>query len=83
MKMISSGKQWRGALHGQHSFIALQMQPDGSLESPVIPAPNQEDMQRLAFILANMTDHLDSAPEIALTIASQEMGWLYSKDVPK
>lgn len=46
-------------------------------------APNREDMHHLAYLLANMTDHLDTAPEVALTIASQEMGWLFSKDVPK
>ena len=45
--------------------------------------PNERDMEHLAFILANMTDCLDAAPEQALTIASQEMGWLYARDVPK
>ena len=40
-----------------------------------------EDMQRLAFILANISDHIDTKPEVALSIASVEMGWLYSRNV--
>jgi len=43
----------------------------------------EADIQKLAFILANVTDHLESAPAIALSILSQEMGWLYSRNVPK
>jgi hypothetical protein len=50
---------------------------------PSLLQPNLEDMNRLAYILANVTDHLDIAPETALTIASQEMGWLYQRNVPK
>jgi len=41
------------------------------------------DIQKLAFILANVTDHLESSPAVALSILSQEMGWLYSRNVPK
>lgn len=43
----------------------------------------EADIQKLAFILANVTDHLESAPAVALSILSQEMGWLYSRNVPK
>ena len=34
-------------------------------------------------MLANITEVMDVTPEQALTIVSQEMGWLYSRDVPK
>jgi len=40
-------------------------------------------MEQMAFILANVSTSLDSAPEVALTIASKEMGWLFARDVPK
>jgi len=45
--------------------------------------PNYEDMQHMAMILANMTDSLDSSPDVAMSIVSQQLGWLYSRDVPK
>lgn len=53
------------------------------LQEERLSPPNREDMHHLAYLLANMTDHLDTAPEVALTIVSQEMGWLFSKDVPR
>ena len=69
---------------GTETSLHMVLPTDLSLEpvEALVP-PNHEDMQRFAYILANMTDHLDAQPEVALTIASQEMGWLYSKDVPK
>eukprot|EP00601_Ochromonadales_sp_CCMP2298_P033434 CAMPEP_0173353712 /NCGR_PEP_ID=MMETSP1144-20121109/16772_1 /TAXON_ID=483371 /ORGANISM="non described non described, Strain CCMP2298" /LENGTH=42 /DNA_ID= /DNA_START= /DNA_END= /DNA_ORIENTATION= len=30
-----------------------------------------------------MTDSLDSSPDVAMSIVSQQLGWLYSRDVPK
>lgn len=53
------------------------------LNSAVLLEPNDEDMRQYAFILANVTDHLDSKPESALSIASNEMGWLLQRNVPK
>jgi hypothetical protein len=41
------------------------------------------DTLKMAFILANITDHLQTQPEVALSIASQELGWLYSVNVPE
>jgi hypothetical protein len=45
--------------------------------------PTFDDMKQFAFILANITEFIDSSPELALSIASKEMGWLYARDVPK
>jgi hypothetical protein len=45
--------------------------------------PNFEDMKEMAFILANITEHLDTKPELSLSVLSQKMGWLYSRDIPK
>jgi len=50
--------------------------------SSMLP-PTLEDMKEMAFILANITDHLDTQPEVALSVASQHMGWLFSRNVPK
>ena len=49
---------------------------------PKIP-PNLEDMKQIAFLFANISSVLDSAPESALSIASKEIGWLLARDVPK
>jgi hypothetical protein len=46
-------------------------------------SPNVEDMKHLAYILANISTSLDTTPEVALSIASKEMGWLFARDVPK
>ena len=45
--------------------------------------PTFADMKEMAYLLANVTEHLDTQPELAMTVASQRMGWLYSRDVPK
>lgn len=65
------------------SSSSLQLSPSDTIVSDSSIPPNFDDMKRLAYILANVTDHLDASPDIALSIASQEMGWLYSRDVPK
>ena len=44
--------------------------------------PDRVDMEKLAILLANIAESLDTAPEKAMTVASTEMGWLYSKNVP-
>lgn len=49
---------------------------------PKLP-PNLEDMKQIAFLFANLSSVLDSAPEAALSIASKEIGWLLARDVPK
>lgn len=45
--------------------------------------PTYDDMKYLAFILTNLTETLKTQPEVALSIASKELGWLYSRNVPK
>jgi hypothetical protein len=50
---------------------------------PTTLPPSYEDMQHLAMVLANMTDSLDSAPDVAMSIVSQQLGWLYARNVPK
>lgn len=59
--------------------------PDSSSISVSTPLlePTFADMKEMAFILANITEHLDTQPEVAITIASQRMGWLYSRNIPK
>ena len=44
--------------------------------------PTKADMKQMAFILANVSDSLDQQPEVALSAASQNMGWLFARDVP-
>jgi hypothetical protein len=53
-----------------------------SAPSALLP-PTREDMKQFGYILANVTDNIDSSPEIALSIASKNMGWLYTRNVPK
>ena len=50
---------------------------------PTLLEPTFSDMKEMAFILANITEHLDTQPELAMTVASQKMGWLYSREIPK
>ena len=60
--------------------------PDNDISTsprPTLLEPTFADMKEMAFILANITEHLDTQPEIAITVASQRMGWLYSRDIPK
>lgn len=45
--------------------------------------PNFDDMRHLAFVLANVTDCLQHAPEDAITIASKQLGWFFTRDIPK
>jgi hypothetical protein len=40
-------------------------------------------METYAFILANVTDAMDSKPDEALSIMSKNLGWLLARDVPK
>ena len=51
-------------------------------ESRRLLEPSKADMRQLAFILANVSDSLDQQPEAALSIVSQNMGWLFARDVP-
>jgi hypothetical protein len=45
--------------------------------------PTFHDMKELAYILANITEHLDTNPEKAMSVVSQRMGWLYNHNIPK
>ena len=62
--------------------IAASPDPMASPASHRI-APVREDMEKLAIMLANITEYLDTQPEKAMTIASKDMAWLYQRDVPK
>ena len=44
---------------------------------------DQAEMQKLAFLLADIAKSLDNEPDKALLTASQEMGWLLSRNVPR
>ena len=57
--------------------------PDAVTTVRTLMEPTFADMKEMAFLLANVTEHLDTQPELAMTVASQRMGWLYSRDVPK
>ena len=65
----------------------LQQQVDAEVQQQkaksALPDPSFADMKRLAFILANITTQLESEPAGALSTASQEMGWLLSRNVPR
>lgn len=39
------------------------------------------DMKHLAFLLANISDHIDTNPALAVSTVTREMGWLYSRNV--
>ena len=45
--------------------------------------PTQNDMKQMAFVLNNITAHLEAEPEKALTVASQHMGWCFQRNVPQ
>jgi hypothetical protein len=45
--------------------------------------PTFEDMKEMGVILADITDCLETQPEKAISIASQKMGWLYARNLPK
>ena len=51
-------------------------------KSNLLP-PSFDDMNRLAYILSNVTERLGTAPESAMSIVSEEMDWLFQRDVPK
>ena len=65
----------------------LQQQVDAEIQQQkamsALPDPTFADMKRLAFILANITTQLETEPAGALSTASQEMGWLLSRNVPR
>ena len=54
-----------------------------SAQQRTLHPPTYADMKELAFILASVTEHLDTDPGQALTVASQRMGWLYARNVPQ
>lgn len=58
---------------------------DVNVEGPSGPLlePNTADMKEMAFLLSNITDFLDSEPEKALSVASQQMAWCFQRNVPQ
>ena len=45
--------------------------------------PNYEDMKKIAFLLANISESIGTDPQLAFTSASAEIGWLLSRNIPK
>jgi hypothetical protein len=45
--------------------------------------PTFDDMKEMGIILADISDCLEKEPEKAISIASQKMGWLYARNLPK
>eukprot|EP01041_Mallomonas_annulata_P012377 gene12377-26033_t len=43
--------------------------------------PTLEDAKHLAFVLANITEFMDTKPELTIGFVSREMGWLYSRNI--
>lgn len=41
-----------------------------------------DDMKKMATILSNITEYLYEKPNVAIKIASDNIGWLYSRNVP-
>lgn len=78
----------------RHTWQSLSLSPSQTINSleedeedddnePKIAPANYEDMRTYAFLLSNVTDCMDSAPEQALSLLSKNLGWLFSHDVPK
>ena len=72
--------------------LKLQNGPEGDssgfeknpfLQKSELIEPSTEDMKHMAYMLANITEYLDSQPQSALSIVSQQMGWLFQRNVPK
>lgn len=53
-----------------------------SSTGPKLVEPNMEDMKKVAQVLANITDYLYEQPGLAMKVVSDNMGWLYSRNVP-
>ena len=66
----------------QQQLPLQQQQLQQQQQQSQLMAPNLDDMKRMAFLLANVSDVLDTNPEVALSLASQNMGWLFARDVP-
>ena len=45
--------------------------------------PNKVDMKQMAIVLSNITEFLDVEPEKALSVASQNIGWCFQRNIPK
>ena len=58
---------------------------DVDVETPLegLLEPNKVDMKQMAFVLRNITEFLDAEPEKALSVASQNMGWCFQRNVPQ
>lgn len=74
------------------SPIPLMHSQRHSLRIHVLPTENQEaelfemdpaDAEHLAFLLANVSDAIEKSPELALSLASKNMGFLFSRNIPK
>lgn len=50
---------------------------------PTLQPPTFEDMKTMAVILSNITDYIDTQPGNAMKVVTDNMGWLYSRNVPK
>lgn len=53
-----------------------------SLTGTKLIEPTIEDMKVVAKILANITEYLYEKPGLAMKVVSDNMGFLYSRNVP-
>jgi hypothetical protein len=45
--------------------------------------PTVDDMKTFTLILANITEFIDFKPEVAMSIVTKNMGWMYQRNIPK
>lgn len=43
--------------------------------------PSHKDMMKYSYILGNITSHMSREPEKAMSIVSQDLGWLLARNV--
>lgn len=43
--------------------------------------PSHKDMMKYSYILGNITSHMSREPEKAISIVSQDLGWLLARNV--
>lgn len=65
------------------SKLCLSTSNNNDNTRPILKEPCFEDMKTMAVILSNITDFIDTKPGTAMKVITDNMGWLYSRNVPK
>ncbi len=52
------------------------------IQSSNLKEPSIEDMKQVAIILANITEYLYDKPGTAMNIVTENIGFLYSRNIP-